>query len=224
MIPELPAYINIVFVLTVLLTLWFFWKATNSLVVLIISIGWLLIHGILAYKGFYQNTHTLPPRLLLATLPPLISMIIVLVIPAGKKFVSRIRLKTLLLMSVVRIPVEVCLYWLFLNKAVPEVITFSGSNLDMISGITAPIVAAVCFRRRSFQNRNLLFAWNIIALVLLLSVVVNAILSVPSSFQRLSFDQPNIAVLYFPFIWLPGFIVMVVLFSHFVMIKRLLMK
>ncbi|HVF96549.1 MAG TPA: hypothetical protein VM871_04480, partial [Flavisolibacter sp.] len=37
-----------------------------------------------------------------------------------------------------------------------------------------------------------------------------------------AFDQPNIAVLYFPFIWLPSFIVPVVLLSHLVCIRQLL--
>jgi len=39
--------------------------------------------------------------------------------------------------------------------------------------------------------------------------------------QLFAFDQPNIAILYFPFVWLPSFIVMTVLFSHLISIRRL---
>jgi hypothetical protein len=224
MLPGLPAYIPIVFIATVALTFWFFWRASHSKPAMIILTIWLAVQGLLAYKGFYLNLTGTPPRIILSVIPPLVFIIILITTPAGKKFINGLHLRTLLLLNVVRIGVEFCLYWLFLHHAVPELITFSGSNLDMISGITAPIVYFICFNRRSLRNRNIFLAWNIIALVLLLSVVINAILSVPTSFQRLSFDTPNIAILYFPFIWLPSFIVMVVLFSHLVMIKRLLSK
>jgi hypothetical protein len=40
--------------------------------------------------------------------------------------------------------------------------------------------------------------------------------------QQFGFDQPTVAVLYFPFIWLPGIVVPLVYFSHLVAIRRLL--
>ena len=43
-------------------------------------------------------------------------------------------------------------------------------------------------------------------------------------FQQFGFDQPNIAMLYSPFVWLPCFIVPTVLFSHLVCIRKYLKK
>jgi hypothetical protein len=40
-------------------------------------------------------------------------------------------------------------------------------------------------------------------------------------FQQFAFDQPNIAVLYFPFIWLPSCVVPLVLLSHLAAIRQL---
>jgi glycerol-3-phosphate acyltransferase PlsY len=57
---------------------------------------------------------------------------------------------------------------------------------------------------------------------LLLNIVVNAVLSLPYPFQQFAFDQPNVAVLYFPFTWLPCFIVVIVLYSHLAAIRKLL--
>ena len=190
MIPDLPAYINIVFILTVLAALWFLWKASSSKAAVMVAIVWLAIHGILSYKGFYLDSLTTPPRLALAVLPPLVLIILLLTTPGGKKFTQRLDLKTLLLLNMVRIPVEICLYWLFLHKAVPELITFAGSNPDMISGISAPMIYAICFRRRTFRNKNLFLAWNIIGLVLLVSVVANAFLSAPTIFQKFHLNSP----------------------------------
>ena len=61
-----------------------------------------------------------------------------------------------------------------------------------------------------------------IALGLLLNIVFIAIFSAPFSFQKFAFEQPNIAVLFFPFSWLPAFIVPVVLFCHLASIRQLI--
>ena len=73
-------------------------------------------------------------------------------------------------------------------------------------------------------SKKWLMIWNFGCLVLVLNVVIQAILSTPYSFQQMAFDQPNIGVLYFPFSWLPCFIVPVVLFAHFIQIRFLLRK
>lgn len=67
-----------------------------------------------------------------------------------------------------------------------------------------------------------LLAWNFVCLGILLFIVINAVLSVPTVFQQFAFDQPCVAVLYFPFVWLPGMLVLLVYFSHQVIIRRLL--
>ena len=121
--------------------------------------------------------------------------------------------------NVVRIPVEIVLYWLYLNKAVPELMTFAGSNFDILAGISAPLVAYVGLRKQKLSKKVVLW-WNIAALALLLNIVIHAVLSAPFVFQQLAFDQPNIGVLYFPFVWLPAFIVPVVLFGHLVSIRQ----
>ncbi len=68
---------------------------------------------------------------------------------------------------------------------------------------------------------KLLLAWNIAGMVLLLNIVINAILSVPGPLQQFGFERPNIAVVQYPYSWLPTFIVPVVLFSHLAAIRQL---
>ena len=224
MLAGLPVYINIVFILTVMLTLWFLWKASSSKTVVMLALIWLAIQGILSWFGFYLNSSAIPPAIVFAVLPPLILIIFLLTTKKAKRFIRRLDLKMLHLLHVVRIPVELCLYWLTLRKAVPELMTFEGDNFDIVTGITVPMIYATAFNGRAVRSVNVLFAWNIIGLVMLGNVVTLGFLSAPTIFQRFAFDQPNIAVLHFPFIWLPSFIVMAVLFSHLVTIKRLMMK
>ena len=101
--------------------------------------------------------------------------------------------------------------------------TFEGRNFDILSGISAPIMAWLAFRNGKI-NRPLLLIWNVLALLLLINIVTNAILSVPSPLQKFAFDQPNVGILYFPFIWLPSTVVPIVLFSHLVSFYQLLKK
>jgi hypothetical protein len=225
MLTSLPSYIIIVFILTVVLTLLLFLSAIKKKSIpAVLSLIWLALTGILAYNGFFQNTKGMPPHLAFIMIPAFVFVIILSITPMGKKFTSGIDLKKLTMLHIVRFPVEIILYLLAGYKFIPELMTFAGRNFDIISGITAPVMYFLCFRESQLKHKQALLLWNFICLALLLNIVVDAILSAPFPFQQLAFDQPNIAVLYFPFIWLPSFIVIVVLLSHLVAIKKLLKK
>jgi hypothetical protein len=227
MLANLPFYIPLLFIFTTLLTALFFITAVkennSSKVVLLVSIIiciWLAIHALLALKNFYIITDSIPPRFIFLVLPPLLLILILFITKRGKKFIDNLSLKILTQLHVVRIFVEIILLWLFLYKYIPQLMTFEGRNLDILSGLSAPLVAYFGFTKKSVGKKFMLI-WNVMCLVLLLNIVVNAVLSAPFPFQQFAFDQPNIAVLYFPFVWLPCFIVPVVLFSHLVLIRRL---
>ena len=126
-------------------------------------------------------------------------------------------------MHIVRVPVELILYWLFLNKVVPQLMTFEGRNFDIAAGLTAPLVYYFGFIKKSL-SKKIIIAWNFICLALLLNIVVNAVLAAPTFFQQFAFDQPNIAILYFPFNLLPAVVVPLVLLSHLAAIRQLLNK
>jgi len=146
---------------------------------------------------------------------------LLLVTKSGRKFTDSIDVKKLTLVHIVRVPVEITLFMLSTHKLIPELMTFGGRNFDILSGLSAPFIAYFGYTKGRI-SRPALLLWNFICLGLLLNVVIHAVLAVPGPLQRLAFDQPNIAVLYFPFVWLPGFVVPAVLFTHLVNIKQLL--
>lgn len=218
---HLPSYICVAFVLTTLLTVFFFYEAANrSGKVLIVLLSWMLMHAFISCTGFYTVTDSIPPRFLLLVLPPLLTIAALFYTGKGKAFIDRLDVKMLTLLHVVRIPVEIVLYGLFLYKQVPELMTFEGRNLDIISGLTAPLMYHYGYVKQKISQTALL-AWNIVCLGLLLNIVVYAVLSTPVPFQQFGFDQPNVAVLYFPFVWLPGCVVPLVLLSHLVVIRKM---
>lgn len=230
MIENLPLYIVVVFIITTLVTVGIIQNAvkrgsyssrTAKFLNFILPF-WLILQAILAFAGFYRVTDSVPPRLILFAILPAILTIIALFI-FSKDVIEKLSLKVLTLIHIIRIPVELVLLWLFQNGQVPQLMTFEGRNFDILSGITAPIIAWLAFRNGQ-TNKPLLIVWNIFALVLLFNIVAHAALSLPSPIQQLAFEQPNRAVLSFPFVWLPSTIVPIVLFAHLASLYKLLQK
>lgn len=179
------------------------------------------MQAFIGLTGFYTVTDTIPPRFLLLVLPPILFIIGLFTTSKGRQYVDRLDAKTLTVLHTIRIPVEIVLFWLFVNKTVPELMTFEGRNFDIISGLTAPIIFYFGYIRKQL-DRKIILIWNFICLGLLINIVANAILSTPFPFQKFAFDQPNIAVLYFPFNWLPSCVVPLVLLSHLATIRQLI--
>ncbi|MBL0235472.1 MAG: hypothetical protein IPQ02_02340 [Saprospiraceae bacterium] len=218
---QIPIYISIVFALTTLFTIGVFYRAANqSKLTLIILVSWLIVQFIIGTTGFYTITDAIPPRFLLLVLPPFIFIGVLFSTMKGRLFIDGLNLRILTKLHIVRIPVELVLYGLYVYKAVPELMTFEGRNYDILSGLTAPIIYYLGFVKKLINTRILLI-WNFICLGLLLNIVVHAVLSAPFPFQQLAFDQPNIAVLHAPFNWLPSCIVPLVFFSHLASIRLL---
>jgi hypothetical protein len=233
MIENLPTYISLTFVFTTVITLLLFIgviRSSNSektrktgIYIFVGLIIWLTIQAVLTLKNIYNSdTNSFPPKILLiGILPMILTIILLFVTSKGKQFIDSLSLKRLTYLHVVRLPVEIVLFWLFLNKAIPELMTFEGRNFDILAGISAPFIAYFGFTKMKISKKGFLI-WNFICLGLLMNIVVNALFSAPSPIQKFAFEQPNIAILNFPFSWLPTFIVPIVLFGHLTSIRQLL--
>lgn len=105
--------------------------------------------------------------------------------------------------------------------------TFEGRNFDILAGISALLVYYFAFKKNentsniSQKAKLVLIIWNLVSLCFLLNIVVLAILSAKTPFQQVGFEQPNVAVTYFPFNWLPSVVVPLVLFSHLAALRQI---
>lgn len=218
---NLPFYIPVLFIIITIVTLFFVVKASGfSRPAIAVLLAWLLVQAVIASTGFYTYTASLPPRFLLAVVPPFIAIIVLFTTTKGKQLVDSMPAGTLILLHMVRVPVEIVLFMLFIHKTIPGIMTFEGNNFDIISGVTAPAVYYAGFVIKKMKPAFII-AWNILCILLLANIVIIAILSVQFPFQQFGFGQPNIAVLYAPYVWLPCFIVPAVLFSHLVVIRQM---
>jgi hypothetical protein len=224
MLDQLASTTSFLFCFTTILTLLFLFKASrNNKICLLIAVVWLCAQAILGLSEFYAVTDTFPPRIFLIMAPPFITIILLFSIKKGRVIIDKFNPITLTWLHTVRIPVEIVLFLLAGQKLLPDVMTFEGRNFDIIAGITAPLIAWYGMHKKLI-SRSLLITWNFICLGLLINVVTHGLLSIPSIFQQISFDQPNISMLFFPMVWLPAFIVPVVFFSHLVNIRYLVIK
>ena len=219
---SISVFTMIMFILTTIATLWLFYiassenkKATAAILV------WIAIVGVLGLSGFYKEVGKVPPRFVFLLGPVTLFVLLLFTTKKGRKFIDSLDIKWLTLLHVVRLPVEVILHSIFLSGLIPVYMTFEGYNFDIISGITAPIVYHLVFVKRVLGMRFLLF-WNFLCLVLLLNILTIAVLSAQTPFQQIAFDQPNIGVTYFPFVWLPTVIVPIVLLSQLAAIRQLI--
>jgi len=219
-VSQLPLPLVAFFLLTALMALFLLAKAVHgSKAALILSFAWIALQSAVALSGFYLVTNVLPPRFLLVIAPPVLLLVGFLLIPGGRRVLGGMDLKWSVLFHTIRIFVELNLYWLFLDKQVPALMTFEAGNLDILVGLTAPL-AWWAYSSGHIKRRGLLI-WNCLALISVLNALVRAMLSAPFPFQKLALNQPTVAILYFPFVLLPAFIVPAAILCHLAIFKRL---
>ena len=196
----------------------------NGIVVTIVMLlVWLAFTLIIATSGFLADFTSMPPHLLLVTLPPLIFILVLISSKSFNAFTENFNVFWLVYAQSFRILMEFILWLLYRNNVIPVQMTFEGYNFDILVGITAPFVAYYCFVKKTWSPKIAL-VWNFAGILLLANIVIIALLSTPYPFRQFTNQPANTIVFYFPFVWLPAFVVPVALFIHLITIRRLLKK
>lgn len=182
--------------------------------------GWLALTATLADRGFFDDFYSLPPHMLLAIGPPLLVVL-------GLTFAGRLDALLAALprswpvgAQTFRIVVELVLWRLAVAGVAPEIMTFTGRNVDILVGLSAPLVAYFCFVRRAWPERVAVW-WNVAGIVILLNVVVHAQLSAPTRFRMFETDPPTTFIGDLPYIWLPAFLVPLAWLLHALSLRQL---
>lgn len=200
-------------------------KESHKLYFVLFVTVWLSLQGLLSYVGFYAGgLDQLPPRIVLfGVLPNVLFIFALFYSKAGRRFIDRLSLKELTLLHTIRIPVEIGLFLLAREKAIPTLMTFEGMNFDILAGLSAPIIYYFFYVKNRISRAQFML-WNVLCVMLLANIVFIGLLSAPSPIQAFSFEQPNVGILHFPYAWLPTFIVPIVLFAHLVAFKKLIKR
>jgi hypothetical protein len=183
-------------------------------------VGWLALTGMLAERGFFDDFQSIPPRLVLALGLPLLTLLALTFSRRIAPLLAALPPAWPVAAQTFRIPVEIVLWRLAVAGVIPELLSFTGRNVDILVGLTAPVVAYACFVRRAWPARVAVW-WNWAGIVILLNVVVHAQLSAPTPWRIFETDPPTTFIADWPYIWLPDFLVPLAWLLHAVSLRQL---
>lgn len=172
--------------------------------------SWIAVAVFIAVSGVLTFDPVRPPRLFLVVGT---AMVLVVVVARSRLLAASppwwpVALQTM------RVPIELVLFLLHREGRLPEAMTFEGRNLDILVGLTAPLVAWGIARGR--VGRGLLVAWNAAGLALLANIVIIAITAMPGPLHHAWPGPANTIVAEPPWVLLPAFLVPVALLLHVV--------
>lgn len=183
-------------------------------------IVWALFVSIWSLSGIMADFTIFPLNIAPVIAIPLIGAFFFLRTDALGQVLMHIPPERILWLQSFRFFVEFLLWALYLAALLPVQMTFEGLNFDILVGLTGPIVALLVARGR--WSPGGIVAWNIVGLLLLANIVTIAILSAPSPIRVFMNEPANVAVTWFPISWLPGLLVPLAYYLHFMSIRQIL--
>lgn len=229
---DIPGYVAGTFIAIVIAVLGFIFYGVNAAsngkrnltpsFVITFLVAWIFVMSVLVFDGYFTNLSGIPRIPLFAGMS-LIVIVVAFLIPRSKSLLNNIPITTLHYVHIVRIPLQMVVWWLAVSKAMPMEMTFEGANLDILSGISAPFAAVFMVGTRSKSKLGAII-WNVISLTLLIYFVYLATSYTPYFFTPSLSNVGNLAVFYFPYILMPTFIIPVLAGSHLVALNQLIFK
>lgn len=186
-----------------------------------VALAWMATISGLAIAGFYTDFSTMPPKLLMGPLVPMLSIMVITLLGRFDKILKVTPPEWLMYLQTFRLPVEILLWLLFLQNLLPAQMTFEGRNWDVLVGLSAIPAGLLCFGKDRFRMAAAV-VWNIAGLVLLFNIVVIAVLSMPTPFRVFMAEPANEIVATFPFVLLPGVLVPLAFALHVLSLRQLL--
>lgn len=184
-------------------------------------LAWLAFTALAAASGVIAKFDTMPPPLMpLVGLAGVMSTVLAFS-KLGTLLARALPVAALVGFHAFRFPLELVLHRLSLDGVLPVQMTYDGMNFDIVTGVSAVVVALWA----AFGNvpRVVVWLWNVLGLVLLLVIVTIAILSTPVPFRLFMNDPANTIVATLPFVWLPTVLVQAAWIGHLLVFRRLRM-
>jgi hypothetical protein len=180
--------------------------------------AWLGITWRLAAAGEFLRWDNVPPPFLLLLISIVALALFLSFGVVGTRIARTIALWVLVAVQGFRLPLELAMHAMNARGIMPEQMTYTGRNFDIVTGASALLVAGVLLLGKG--GRRLVLLWNVLGVALLINVVVVALLSTPV-FRAFGGDHLNVFVAYTPFVWLPSVMVLAALAGHVIIFRAL---
>lgn len=195
-------------------------KKKYYIVTAVVMAGWLITSALIALNGTLFDFTSTPPKLMLIILPPVLAISYLSSSNRVNALIHEIPSSWLVYIQSFRILIEIFLWMLFAGNIIPVQMTFEGLNYDILTGLSAPLVGYYTLSQNKWP-RIVAVLWNFSGLLLVTNIFLVAFLSTPGPLRQFFNDPPNTIVAYFPFVWLPAFIVPFAYLMHILSIKQI---
>jgi len=137
----------------------------------------------------------------------------------GARLATGIPLAALVGAQAFRFPLELVLHRAYRDGLMPVQMSYSGFNFDILTGLSAIVVALYLARRP--DAIIVARVWNAAGVVLLTNVLTIAVLSTPTSIRVFHNEPANEWIAHAPWVWLPTVFVVAAIVGHIVVFRRL---
>ena len=188
------------------------------LITVVVAAVWMTLTWRAAESGILRLWSATPPPFALLVVAILGVTAALACTGYGRRLALGLPLWVLIGIQGFRLPLELAMHAMYERGVMPEQMSYSGRNFDILTGITALIVAWLVFSDR--VGRRVVLTWNVLGLLLVINVVTVGILSTPR-FRLFGDDRLNVFITYPPFIWLPAVMVLAALAGHVIVFRAL---
>jgi hypothetical protein len=182
---------------------------------------WLVVVSIVVASGIMERNLPLGVALFFGV-GNLVGVVFALS-PMGRAIATHVPVAHLIVFQAFRLPLELVLHSWAAQGTIPETMTWSGSNLDVLTGILALIAAPLVLKLRGETQWTIAWCFNITGLALLLNVGRVAVMSSPMPFAW-QVDPPLVLALHMPYAWIGPVCVAGALAGHIVLTRALLKR
>ena len=180
--------------------------------------AWAVVISVLSLIGILSDFRTFPPKMLIALVIPLVAIVWAVRTKEVKEILLHTPPQSIIWIQSFRIVVEILIWRLFVDNLAPIQMTFEGRNFDILTGLTA-VVVAILVKNKKISS-PLVIAWNFAGLAILVNIVTIAILSMPTPIRVFMNEPANTIVTKFPVVWLPALLVPLAYGLHFLSLRQ----
>jgi hypothetical protein len=189
-----------------------------------VVVGWVTLAILLARHGFWE-THTddpltAPPRIAFGIVVPTVLGSLLVRNTTVRGWIGRIPLHVLVGVQFYRV-VGVLFLIAYAQDDMPAEFALPAGIGDILVGLTAVVVAVLLLKQGEQRARFTVLAWCALGILDLVVAVIAGFLSAPSPIQQLALDDPNAAIVSYPFVVIPTFAVPLSIILHLYVISRL---
>jgi hypothetical protein len=179
---------------------------------------WLAAMAAAALSGLLGRFDLRPPPMVIWFASMVVMTLALAWSPFGRRFADKLPFAALIGFQAFRLPLELIMHRAVVADIMPNVMSYTGYNFDIITGATALPLALYAWRRP--VPRWLIALWNATGQILLF-IVAGVALAASPIFRAFGDDQLNVWVTQFPYVWI-AVMVAAALFGHVVTMRKLM--